>query len=71
MRLPVLLLQGAEAWKRAERGHTPKMKGHVQSRFSRILLVLHREEGMAYSSEDFTFQLPSVIRGHHIYKSVS
>ena len=25
---------------------------------------------MAYSAEDFIFQLPSVVRGHHIYKSV-
>ena len=46
------------------------MKGRVQSHFSRILLVLHWEEEMAYSSDDFTFQLPSVIRGHHPYESV-
>ena len=38
MRIQVLLQQGAE--ERAERGHTPKLKGCVLSLFPRVLLVL-------------------------------
>ena len=36
-------------------------EGRVQSDFPRILLVLHQEEKMVHRSDDFTFQLPSVI----------
>ena len=46
------------------------MKGRVQSFPSTVLARAHTKVETAFSADDFTFQLPSVIRGHHIYKSV-
>ena len=48
---------------------TPLKWRGVSNRFPRAHTEVDSLE-MAYNADDFTFQLPSVVRGHHVYKSV-